>query len=139
MGEFLIVKASEESVIPQTSPIASTQIEDVASVLDHDDFGLNQSKIINVIDHLELERVAGGKPLRTFPQPASDHDDFGLKQSKIINVIDSKKLERVAGGKPLRTFTKPALDAAAFRQKGVHRCLWLVGRVFPSQRLGVRD
>ena len=38
--------------------------------LDHDDFGLNQSKIINVIYLLELERVAGGKPLRTFPQPA---------------------------------------------------------------------
>jgi hypothetical protein len=39
-------------------------------VLDHDDFGLNQSKIINVIDPEALERVAGGKPLRTFPQPA---------------------------------------------------------------------
>ena len=38
--------------------------------LDHDDFGLNQSKIINVINSKHLERVAGGKPLRTFPQPA---------------------------------------------------------------------
>jgi hypothetical protein len=38
--------------------------------LDHDEFGLNQSKIINVIDLLELERVAGGKPLHTFPHPA---------------------------------------------------------------------
>jgi polar amino acid transport system permease protein len=35
--------------------------------LDHDDFGLNQSKIINVIYFYGLERVAGGKPLRTFP------------------------------------------------------------------------
>jgi len=34
---------------------------------DHDDFG---SKIINVIDSKHLERVAGAKPLRTFPQPA---------------------------------------------------------------------
>ena len=41
-----------------------------SSGLDHDDFGLNQSKIINVIDSKHLERIAGGKPLRTFPQPA---------------------------------------------------------------------
>jgi dihydropteroate synthase len=39
---------------------------------DHDDFGLNQSKITNVIDSYELERVAGGKPLRPFFQPALD-------------------------------------------------------------------
>ncbi len=38
--------------------------------LDHDDFGLNQSKIINVIDSKSLERDAGGKPLRAFPHPA---------------------------------------------------------------------
>jgi hypothetical protein len=31
---------------------------------------LEQSKIINVIDSRELERDAGGKPLRTFPHPA---------------------------------------------------------------------
>ncbi len=50
-------------------------------VLDHDDFGLNQSKIIreasdisevsnNVIDSNSLERDAGGKPRRSFPHPA---------------------------------------------------------------------
>jgi hypothetical protein len=38
--------------------------------LDQDDFGLNQSKIMNLIYLKYLERVAGGKPLRTFPQPA---------------------------------------------------------------------
>jgi hypothetical protein len=37
---------------------------------DHDDFGLNQSKIINVIDSKSLERDAGGKPGSTFPRPA---------------------------------------------------------------------
>ncbi|MGD9843916.1 MAG: phosphatase PAP2 family protein [Variibacter sp.] len=38
--------------------------------LDHDDFGSNRSKIMNVIDFHNLERDAGGKPLRTFPHPA---------------------------------------------------------------------
>ncbi len=38
--------------------------------LDHDDFGLNQSKIMNVIDSNKLERDAGGKPVPTFPHPA---------------------------------------------------------------------
>jgi hypothetical protein len=40
------------------------------SRLDHDDFGSNRSKIINVIDSNILERDAGGKPLHTFPHPA---------------------------------------------------------------------
>jgi uncharacterized protein related to proFAR isomerase len=38
--------------------------------LDHDDFGLTQSKIMNVIDSKSLERDAGGKPVSTFPHPA---------------------------------------------------------------------
>jgi hypothetical protein len=37
--------------------------------IDHDDFGLNQSKIMNVIDSKSLERDAGGKPVSTFPHP----------------------------------------------------------------------
>jgi hypothetical protein len=37
--------------------------------LDHDDFGSNRSKIMNVIDSNILERDAGGKPLHTFPHP----------------------------------------------------------------------
>jgi hypothetical protein len=37
--------------------------------LDHDDFGLNQSKIMNVIDSKNLERDAGGKPLTLFLIP----------------------------------------------------------------------
>ena len=43
-----------------------------AAPLDHDDFGLDQAKIMNVIDSKSLERDAGGKPLRTFPHPALD-------------------------------------------------------------------
>jgi hypothetical protein len=35
--------------------------------LDHDDFGLNPSKIINVIDSKNLERDAGGVPLFLIP------------------------------------------------------------------------
>ncbi|MCR4265703.1 double-strand break repair helicase AddA, partial [Nitratireductor sp. ZSWI3] len=40
------------------------------SALDRDDFGLNQSKIINAIAFKKSERDAGGKPLHTFPHPA---------------------------------------------------------------------
>jgi hypothetical protein len=36
--------------------------------LDHDDFGLNQSKVI-VIDSKSLARNAGGKPGAIFPHP----------------------------------------------------------------------
>jgi hypothetical protein len=54
------------------------------SGLDRDDFGLNQSKIMNVIDSNNLERDmqislrnlrkldCAGKPVPTFPDPALD-------------------------------------------------------------------
>jgi hypothetical protein len=38
--------------------------------LNHDDFGLNPSEIIKLIDSKGLERDAGGKPVSTFPHPA---------------------------------------------------------------------
>jgi len=38
--------------------------------LNHDDFGLNPSKIIKLIDSKGLERDAGRKPGSTFPHPA---------------------------------------------------------------------
>jgi len=38
--------------------------------LNHDDFGLNPSKIIKLIDSKGLERDAGGKSVSTFPYPA---------------------------------------------------------------------
>ncbi len=42
--------------------------------LDHDDFGPNRSKVMNVIDSKCLERDAGGKPVATFPHPALGAD-----------------------------------------------------------------
>jgi len=39
-------------------------------LLDHDDFGLQQSKIMNVIDSKSSERDAAGKPVSAFPHPA---------------------------------------------------------------------
>ena len=38
--------------------------------LDHDGFGSNRSKAMNVINSKNLERDAGGKPVPTFPHPA---------------------------------------------------------------------
>jgi hypothetical protein len=58
------------------------QAREPAALLDHDDFGLNQSKIMNVIDSKNLERHGQislrnlrkldcvGKPVPTFPHPA---------------------------------------------------------------------
>jgi hypothetical protein len=37
---------------------------------DRDDFGLNQSKLMNVIGSKSLELDAGGKPVSTIPHPA---------------------------------------------------------------------
>jgi hypothetical protein len=34
--------------------------------LDHDDFGMSQSKLMTVINSKRLERDAGGKPVSTF-------------------------------------------------------------------------
>jgi hypothetical protein len=50
--------------------------------LGHDNFGLNQSKIMNVIDSKSLERDAGGKPDSTFPHPALGHDQLIMRQNK---------------------------------------------------------
>ena len=44
---------------------------------DHDDFGLTQSKIMNVVYSKGLEGDAGGKPVPAFPHPA-----LGYKDSK---------------------------------------------------------
>jgi O-antigen ligase len=60
-----------------------------ASAIDHvDDFGLNQSKIINVIDSNHLERDAGGKPLHTFPHPAQESSSgWTLNYRRILNIV----------------------------------------------------
>jgi hypothetical protein len=60
-------------------------------LLDHDDFGLNQSKIMNVIDSKCLERDAGGKPVSTFPHPALGSPEL----SKPSRTLESGKCEPV--------------------------------------------
>ncbi len=50
----------------KADPVDATRVAPV----DHDDFGMNQSKIMNVIDSNNSERDAGGKPVPTFPHPA---------------------------------------------------------------------
>jgi hypothetical protein len=57
-------------IIAVVSQTWSDQGQPVEAPLDHDDFGSNRSKIMNVIDSNILERDAGGKPLHTFPHPA---------------------------------------------------------------------
>jgi hypothetical protein len=51
--------------------VRSARLKDAGTVgPDHDDFGSNRSKVMNVIDSDILERDAGGKPLHAFPHPA---------------------------------------------------------------------
>ena len=51
--------------------------------LDHvHDFGLGQSKVMNVIDFKSAERDAGGKPISTFPHPALGADDVLNAETK---------------------------------------------------------
>ncbi len=52
--------------------------------LDHDDFGPNRSKVMNVIDSKSLERDAGGKPVATFPHPALAQGDLAGKAVRIF-------------------------------------------------------
>jgi hypothetical protein len=66
----------------------------------HDDLGLNQSKVMNVIDPKSLARDASGKPLSTFSRPPPAHDpcSSGPMNIRHIGII-------VPG---------PGIDAAAF-------------------------
>jgi hypothetical protein len=62
-----------ESVHPELeSQTAADENPKSQQTLDHDEFGLNQSKLI-VIDSKMLARDAGGKPGATFPHPALEH------------------------------------------------------------------
>ncbi len=61
-------------ILPITQVITTELARRLRTDLDHDDFGLNQSKIMNVIDSNNLERDAGGKPVPTFPHPALGPD-----------------------------------------------------------------
>ena len=50
--------------------------------LDHDDFGSNRSKIMNVIDSKYLERDLSEKPVSTFSHPALTRDYFRAEDSE---------------------------------------------------------
>jgi hypothetical protein len=61
------------------------------AALDHDDFGSNQSKIMNVIGSNSSERDAGGKPVPTFPHPALKAGDL---QSRGARRAHSERVRR---------------------------------------------
>jgi threonylcarbamoyladenosine tRNA methylthiotransferase MtaB len=84
---------------------------------DHDDFGLNQSKIMNVIDSKSLELDAGGKPVSAFPHPALDVEvlTFGCR----LNLVESEAMRRAAlacGRSNLIIVNTCAVTAEAARQ-----------------------
>jgi hypothetical protein len=71
----------------------------IAAGLDHDDFGLNQSKIINVIDSKSLERDAGKKPNFTLARPALAAAFVAasrLARDQPVSLL--QKSDRLAGG-----------------------------------------
>jgi hypothetical protein len=72
---------------------------------DHDDLGLNQSKII-VIDSNKLERDAGGKPVPTFPHRALSFKircGIGLPQFYRASTADMRNGPFNGSGAQLRT------------------------------------
>ena len=72
---FLTANAAFALADPQIAgPFKAELAKLVGALLDHDDFGLNQSKIMNVIDFKSLVRDAGGKVVSTFPHPALRRD-----------------------------------------------------------------
>ncbi len=81
------------------------------AALDHDDFGLNQSKIMNVIDSNTLERDAGGKPVPTFPHPALDHPAFKWHHLKADKMIEIQRFRASDNPKTAHTFGSDALEA----------------------------
>ncbi|MGO9134033.1 MAG: penicillin-binding protein 1C [Methylovirgula sp.] len=73
---------------------ASTLTMQVARLLDHDDFGLDQSKVVNVIDSKNKERDAGGKPGTTFPHPAPKPRAEKSLSAKLRQMVRAIELER---------------------------------------------
>ncbi|MGP0061126.1 MAG: sulfite reductase subunit alpha [Beijerinckiaceae bacterium] len=96
------LKALVEATASPVGPVSSLVKPLPAPVprLDHDDFGLNQSKIMNVIDSNKLERDAqislrnprkldcAGKPVPTFPHPAlaTDSKPRGYSREAPVDV-----------------------------------------------------
>jgi hypothetical protein len=59
------------SILPPPSSIQ----DESQQALDHDDFGMTQSKLMTVIDSKSVERGAGGKPVSTFLHPVLENSD----------------------------------------------------------------
>jgi hypothetical protein len=56
--------------LPHIRPHLHGEPSRTHDILDHDDFGLNRSKIMKLVDSESLERDAGGKPVFIFPHQA---------------------------------------------------------------------
>ena len=63
---------------------------------DHDDFGLNPSKIMNVIEGKSLKRDAGGQPVSPFPHPATGKEGSSSRRAKPAGMAGGRRWRVVA-------------------------------------------
>jgi hypothetical protein len=106
------------------------------AALDHDDFGLNQSKIMNVIDSKNLERDGqislrnlrkldcAGKPVPTFPHPAlSQHGRIGGVAPPLRRCVErqSEADARQRGHRKIGALTIKCREPAASHRGERHR------------------
>jgi multidrug efflux pump len=86
---------------------------------DHDDFGLNQPKIMNALDIQDLEWDAGGKPVPAFPHPALEPAIILNVQrqlgANVINVVDAIK----AALPDLQATLPPGVDVSVLTDRTV--------------------
>ena len=117
--------------------------------LDQPDFGLDQSKVIDGLASKRSGRAAGGRPLRTFPQPDLTaaigraraevfaevaHLDGDLKRRTTIEAVRALMARLPDGddlGTALRLVAAPAVFTAA-----VHRARNGLSPIAPDPRLG---
>jgi hypothetical protein len=98
----------DEGIKADNDPVAPLAPQQQAvHGLDHDDFGSNRSKIMNVIDSNILERDAGGKPLHTFPHPALALY-INAAQARAIRIGPETGRARAARGRRRRVNPRPA-------------------------------
>ncbi len=92
------------------------------ATLDHDGFGLNQSKTMNVIDSNSLERDAGGKPVPTFPHPA-----LGVEAAKVIEAPfrwpDASELRSTIEAAGFRDVRLTRIDGALIFEEGIEQAI----------------
>jgi hypothetical protein len=95
------------------APVEMPFRESGSAPLDHDDFGLNPSKIMNVIDSKSLERDAGGKPVSTFPHTALGSSIGAHREAKSSTKIGSAFADAVTDVRaPYRDGTDAGHDLA---------------------------